>query len=219
MKNRNDFHTNSIIDTNRVLIYRNLKRKDITISECKKNIIILFYTESIDSHINIRITREGAQASVIGIVIGKKDSIISLNTSQIHVAPQTTSNLFVKSVCFQGSSFTFEGLIHVENIANKSDAYQRNDNLMMSPDVHVGSNPILEILTNDLRCTHGATISTISSDQIHYLQSRGIDETAAKTIIIEGFLWDAFKDIKDSGVRKILLKEYNTCIGTKNIFQ
>jgi len=145
-------------------------------------------TTSVDGRVHVRLVGERAEAAILGAFVNAKDTSITLETLQQHEAVSTTSNLLVKSVLTQGSRFFYNGAIRVEGSGQKTDAYQRNENLLLSGDAHAESKPSLEILADDVRCTHGATIGTLDDEQLWYLQSRGIPYTTGKCLIVEGFL-------------------------------
>lgn len=139
----------------------------------------------------------GAKVQLIGIVLGSGDKQLSLETVQLHKAPLTTSNLLVKSILADQSKFNYDGTIRVERVAQKTDAYQRNENLILSPRAQAESHPTLEILANDVRCTHGATIGTLSKEELWYLESRGIAPGEARRLMIYGFLESALATVGD----------------------
>ena len=117
------------------------------------------------------------------------------------------SDLLVKGVFFDDSKFIYEGLIKIDKKAQKSNAYQKNQNLVMSGEVFIDSRPYLEILANDVRCTHGSTTGKLDEEQLYYLQSRGIDYNKAEKLLIEGFVGDVFNKMKELGVEKSLLDQ------------
>ncbi len=149
---------------------------------------------------HIRLTGRGAAAQILGFIVGGGDGDVTLHTMQHHEAPEATSNLLVKCVLRDNARFTFDGAIRVEKEAQKTDAYQRNENLLLSSSAHARSKPSLEILANDVRCTHGATLGTIDNDQLYYLQSRGIGGDIARQLIIDGFFESALMRIDDKAV-------------------
>jgi Fe-S cluster assembly protein SufD len=145
--------------------------------------------------IRVRLSGRGAHACVVGCFIGRGKGSLRLNTLQLHDAPDTTSDLLVKSVVYDSSSFYYNGVIEVSPIAQKADAYQRNENLVLSPHTSVETKPTLEIRANDVRCTHGATTGPISREELWYLTSRGIPEREAERLIVTGFLEHALEKI------------------------
>ncbi len=195
------------------IIHELTKEKESLEYILKKNIhltVVLILSQAIDAdvHVVIRLAGRGASAKVIGLVVGRGDHKIALHTEQIHEAPETTSNLLVKAALYDRTWFSYDGIIRVERSAQKSDAYQKNENLLLSGDAHVRSDPALEILANDVRCTHGSTTGKPNEDQLWYLQSRGIIRHAAMQLLIEGFLERAISTVSDTinqeKIRKLL---------------
>ena len=95
----------------------------------------------------------------------------------------------------------WQGMIYVAPGAQKTDGYQANRNLVLSPDARADSIPGLEILADDVRCTHGATVGKIDKDQVFYLRSRGLPYEDAERIIVEGFFDPIMQRIPFDGVR------------------
>jgi Fe-S cluster assembly protein SufD len=146
----------------------------------------------------------GAKATIVGIFFGGISSDIRLHTKQTHLAPLTTSNLLVKSVLSDNASFHYDGSIRIEKAAQKTDAYQRNENLLIGEGSHTISKPTLEILANDVRCTHGSTTGPIDPEELWYLNSRGISGKSAKKLIVEGYFSKAVNLIEDSQIKSDL---------------
>jgi Fe-S cluster assembly protein SufD len=161
-----------------------------TINKGKKVTIVLYGTGEIkqDVSVTVEITGEESEVSIIGILRLEGASNVHIRTMQHHATKNTKSNLLIKSVLAGSSQFFFDGAIRVEKEGQKTDAYQRNENLLLSPGAWAESKPSLEILTNDVRCTHGATIASLDPEQLFFLESRGISEASAQEIIIQGFL-------------------------------
>lgn len=158
-------------------------------------------------NVTVTLAKRGGRAHIIGFVVGKDNENLSLHTLQLHQAPETTSNLLVKSILSDSSHFAFDGVIRVERKAQKTDAYQRNENLLLSPHAKSESKPVLEILANDVRCTHGATVGSLSKDELWYLATRGISEHAARELIVDGFFESALEKISDTIVRQRVRKQ------------
>ncbi len=157
-----------------------------------------------EAHFIVRLVGKGAKATIIGLVIGTGDTQFSLHTLQLHEAPETTSDLLVKSILTDQAKFSYDGEIRVEKRAQKTNAYQRNENLLLSDNASARSDPSLEILANDVRCTHGATVGKISEDELWYLASRGISSRSGRKLITRGFLESAIMRISDTiGAEKV----------------
>lgn len=158
--------------------------------------------------VRVRLASRGASATIFGFVMGRGDQSISMHTEQIHEAPETRSNLLVKAALYDEASFAYDGIIRVARRAQKSDAYQRNENLLLSPRARVRSDPALEILANDVRCTHGATTSAVNEDQLWYLMSRALPRSLAVRVLVEGFFQSTIGSVSDTiqqeKIRKVL---------------
>lgn len=155
----------------------------------------------------IELAGDGAEANIVGAFVGKNDEEFTVHTLQHHKAPNTLSDLLIKTVMSGRAKFTYDGLIKVEKNAQKSNAYQRNENLLLSDKVHVESKPELEIEANDVRCTHGATMGMIDEEEIFYLMSRGIKRRDAEELIISGFFQKVFDRIENVPTRQKLEKQ------------
>jgi len=153
-------------------------------------------------HLRVRLAGIGANAQILGLLVGTGSTSLSLNTLQHHTAPDTVSNLLVKSVLTGSSQFLYDGAIRVEKNAQKTDAYQRNENLVLSPNAHTESRPVLEIAANDVRCTHGATVGQPSREQLWYLATRGLAQKEARMHIVTGFLDSVLAHIPDLAIKK-----------------
>jgi len=163
-----------------------------------------------------RLAGEGSQAYVHGFMFGDRRQHFDLHTLQKHQAMHTTSDLLIKSALKDRARSVYQGLIQVAEGAQRTDAYQANRNLLLSDTARADSIPGLEILANDVRCTHGATIGTVDADQMFYLMSRGLPESAAKRLIVEGFFTPVLDRIPLEGVREQLRGVIQTKIGSSS---
>jgi Fe-S cluster assembly protein SufD len=130
----------------------------------------------------------GSEARVTGGYAGGPGQHLDYDTTQEHAAPNTNSDLAFRGVLAKGSTAVWRGMIKVDPGAQQTDAFQESRNLLLSPEAHADAIPGLEILADDVRCTHAAAIAQVDKDQLFYLTSRGLAEAAAKTLVIEGFL-------------------------------
>lgn len=131
---------------------------------------------------------ENINLEIYGLFDGKKSDDFRIHTVQHHAAPNSTSNLLIKGVFDDESKFHYTGLVKIDKKAQGSHAYQKNQNLIMSPGVFVESEPFLEIEANEVFCTHGSTTGKLNENDIYYLRSRGISDAAARDLLVEGFL-------------------------------
>jgi len=129
----------------------------------------------------------GAGAWITGLYLPADRQHMAFDTLQDHLAPSCTSDLLYQGALLGRSRAVYEGVIRARPGAQKTDAYQSNRNLLLSSKARADSLPQLEIEANDLRCSHGATVSQVDEEQVFYLQSRGIPRVEAVRLIVEGF--------------------------------
>jgi Fe-S cluster assembly protein SufD len=147
---------------------------------------------------------QGATSRVTGAYFTDGDQHVDYDTFQLHQAPHTTSDFAFKGALRDTSTAVWRGMIRVEPDAQKTNAYQENRNLMLSPTTHAVPIPGLEILANDVRCTHGATVSRVDSDQLFYAMARGLTQADAERLILRGFFQDVLDRIELEPVREAL---------------
>src|SRR3989339_723512 len=140
------------------------------------------YFENLSGDLIFDIITPGVQLNIYGLYIGKKNCEFKINTFQNHKAPLSMSNLLIKGVFYDESKLYYRGLIRIEKNAQKSHAYQKNQNLMMSKDCFIDSKPYLEILANDVFCTHGSTTGRLDQEQMFYTKTRGLNEKQAEEL-------------------------------------
>jgi Fe-S cluster assembly protein SufD len=143
------------------------------------------------------------------VALGGAQASVHLNAAQIlrdhqhgditsvvsHDAPSCSSRQTVKSVLMDHARGVFQGRIEVARVAQKTDGYQMNQALLLSPDAEIDSKPELEIFADDVKCSHGATIGALDPEQIFYLRSRGIPEAEARAMLIRAFLDEALEPV------------------------
>jgi Fe-S cluster assembly protein SufD len=143
----------------------------------------------------VALTGAGASAQVNGVMFTSGRQHLAYFTRQDHIAPHTTSDLLYRGGLKDRSRIVWKGMIRVEKQAQRTDAYQKNDNLVLSEAARADSIPGLEIEANDVRCTHGATAGRVDEDMIFYAQARGIPREVAIRLIVEGFFADVYDRI------------------------
>jgi Fe-S cluster assembly protein SufD len=143
----------------------------------------------------------GSEARVTGGYAGGPGQHLDYDTTQEHAAPNTNSDLAFRGVLAKGATAVWRGMIKVDPGAQQTDAFQESRNLLLSPEAHADAIPGLEILADDVRCTHAAAIAQVDKEQLFYLTSRGLGEAAAKTLVIEGFLESLVERLAEGPVR------------------
>ena len=135
-----------------------------------------------------RLIGEGGRSDLLAVAVAKNQQEFDARTLQDHVSPHTASDLLYKNALDDRARTIFGGLIRVEPHAHFTDAYQKVRNLLLSDDSEANSMPGLEILADNVRCTHGATSGQIGEEELFYLRARGIAVPVAQRLIVTGFL-------------------------------
>jgi Fe-S cluster assembly protein SufD len=147
---------------------------------------------------------EGAQAKVTGAYAPHGRQHVDFDTTQEHGAPNTTSDLAFRGILADRSQAVWRGMIKVDPGAQQTDAFQECRNLLLSKRAHADAIPGLEILANDVRCTHAAAIAQIDKEQLFYLRSRGLGEPVAQRLVIEGFMAELVERFEEGPIRDVL---------------
>jgi Fe-S cluster assembly protein SufD len=147
---------------------------------------------------------QGATSRVTGAYFADRSQHLDYDTLQKHLAPNTTSDFAFKGALRDKASAVWRGMIRVEKDAQKTNAYQENRNLLLSHEAHADSIPGLEIEANDVRCTHGATVSQVDRDELFYCMARGLSRGEAERLIVRGFYQEIFDRIELEPVRTAL---------------
>ena len=135
-----------------------------------------------------RLIGEGSRSDLLAVSVATGDQEFDARTLQDHATPHSASDLLYKNALDDRARCTFGGLIRVEPHAHFTDAYQKVRNLLLSDDSEANSMPGLEILADNVRCTHGATSGQVDKDELFYLRTRGIPISVAQRLIVTGFL-------------------------------
>jgi Fe-S cluster assembly protein SufD len=146
----------------------------------------------------------GATSRVTGAYFADGDQHLDYDTFQEHAAPNTESDFAFKGALRERATAVWRGMIRVEEDAQKTNAYQENRNLLLSDQAHADSIPGLEIMANDVRCTHGATLGRVDREELFYLMARGLSRSEAERLIVRGFFQDVLDRIELEPVREAL---------------
>ena len=149
-----------------------------------------------------KLAGQGSEARVTGAYAGGGRQHLDYDTTQEHAAPNTVSDLAFRGVLADRATAVWRGMIRVDPGAQQTDAFQESRNLLLSTKAHADAIPGLEIEANDVRCTHAAAVAQVDRDQLYYLRARGLDEQAAKRLIIEAFLQALVERLAEGRLRE-----------------
>jgi Fe-S cluster assembly protein SufD len=156
---------------------------------------------------------QGASAELKGIYFASGEQFFDFHTLQDHQVGNTTSDLLFKGALQDRARTVYAGLIRIEKGAARSDAYQANRNLVLSDHAKATSIPMLEIDNNDVRCTHGATVGPVDPNHMFYLRSRGIPESTARRMLVQGFFGQVLERIPFAQAREMIETELEARLG------
>ena len=149
-----------------------------------------------------KLAGRGSEARVTGAYAGGGEQHLDFDTTQEHAAPNTFSDLAFRGVLADRGTAVWRGMIRVDPGAQQTDAFQESRNLLLSTKAHADAIPGLEIEANDVRCTHAAAVAQIDREQLYYLRARGLDEEAARGLIIEAFLEALVERLGEGRIRE-----------------
>ncbi len=151
---------------------------------------------------NVSLAEPGAGVSLNGLYLGRGTSHIDNHTFIDHLVPDTSSDEVYKGIMDDRSHAVFVGDVLVRRDAQRTTSHQVNKNLLLSPTAHVDTQPKLEILADDVTCTHGAAVGQLDEDALFYLKSRGIGDDVARGLLVHGFVNEVITSITDDAVRQ-----------------
>ncbi len=147
---------------------------------------------------------EGAECSLRGLALVQDGAQVDEHTWVDHARPHAHSDQLYKAVVAGRAEAVFDGTIRVREGADGAVAHQRSKNLLLSDQAVVHANPRLQILTDDVRCTHGATLGQLAGESLFYLRSRGLPEASARALLTYAFVADQLETVRDAGLREWL---------------
>lgn len=148
------------------------------------------------NNLNVAVQGENCETNLNGLYLVHGSQHVDNHTYVDHIAPNCNSRENYKGVMDDQSTAVFNGKVMVQTNAQKINAFQSNQNILLSDDATINSKPELEIYADDVQCAHGSTTGQLDEEAVFYLRSRGISETSAKKMMIKAFLFDVLGDIK-----------------------
>ncbi|MEW6636726.1 MAG: Fe-S cluster assembly protein SufD [Actinomycetota bacterium] len=198
---RNVYHFNTI---------RSSAGKDATIN----SLVVSFGAGIARTNVEAGLSAPGSDSEMLGLYFADEDQLIDHHTLQDHLAPNAHSDLLYKGALRDESLTVFSGLIRVEPGAQKTDAYQTNRNLILGTDDAMAvSLPNLEIMADDVKCSHGSTTGQVDDVELFYLMSRGIPRIEAEKLVVFGFFGEVTSRIPLKGLKEKLDRAIEEKIG------
>lgn len=198
---RNVLHFNTI---------RSQTEKDATI----KSLVVSFGSQLSRTNVEAGLTAPGGDSEMLGIYFADQNQVLDHHTLQDHISPNAHSDLLYKGALRDESLAVFSGLIRVEPGAQKTDAYQTNRNLILgTDDAFAVSLPNLEIMADDVKCSHGSTTGQVDETDLFYLMSRGIPRREAEKLVVFGFFGEITSKIPLKGLKEKLDRAIEGKIG------
>jgi len=158
------------------------------------------------NNLNIIMESERSEAHLYGLYFHGGTSHIDNHTIVDNVKPNCFSNELYKGIMNDDSAGVFNGKIYVRQDAQKTNAYQSNKNILLSDNASVNTKPQLEIFADDVKCSHGCTVGQLDEEAMFYLQSRGISESTARSLLVRAFAEDILEHIKLDPIHKYIEK-------------
>ena len=198
---RNVLHFNTI---------RSQTEKDATI----RSLVVSFGSQLSRTNIEAGLSASGGDSEMLGLYFADQNQVLDHHTLQDHIAPNAHSDLLYKGALRDESIAVFSGLIRVEPGAQKTDAYQTNRNLILgTDDAFAVSLPNLEIMADDVKCSHGSTTGQVDETDLFYLMSRGIPRREAEKLVVFGFFGEITSRIPLKGLKEKLDRAIEGKIG------
>ena len=165
-------------------------------------VVISLNGNIVRNNLNVVMEADQCEAHLYGLYFLRGQTHVDNHTIVDNVKPNCHSNELYKGVMDEHSTGVFNGKIFVQQDAQKTNAYQSNKNVLLSENAGVNTKPQLEIFADDVKCSHGCTVGRLDEEGLFYLQSRGIPETKARSLLVNAFALDILEHIKPEAIRK-----------------
>ncbi|MBN9297668.1 MAG: Fe-S cluster assembly protein SufD [Filimonas sp.] len=159
-------------------------------------------TELVRNTLHTRLAESATETHLYGLYIGADNQLIDNHTLVDHRKPNCLSNELYKGVLAGHAKAVFNGKVYVHQEAQKTNAFQQNNNLQLSDKASINSKPQLEIFADDVKCSHGSTVGQFNPDALFYLRSRGIEEATARALLIGAFAFDVVEKVTIPALRE-----------------
>lgn len=193
-KLQNDFHTASLVDNTWVNVHRDSTARFSTFS---------FGGKLTRNNLHFALKESGSEIFMNGVTIIGEGQHVDHHTLADHLVPHCESHELYKGIYDGNAKGVFNGKINVHRDAQKTNAFQQNDNILLTDKATVDTKPQLEIYADDVKCSHGCTIGQLDEEGLFYLKSRGIRDKEARALLMYAFASDALSEV---GIRELKQK-------------
>ncbi|MBS1663019.1 MAG: Fe-S cluster assembly protein SufD [Bacteroidetes bacterium] len=156
--------------------------------------------ELVRNDLQARLEEDHTETHLYGLYLAAGSQLVDNHTLVDHQQPHCYSNELYKGVLLEQSTGVFNGKVYVHQDAQKTNAFQQNNNLVISKKATIDSKPELEIYADDVKCSHGSTVGQFSEEALFYLRARGLGEATAKALLINAFAFDVTEKLKNPAV-------------------
>lgn len=186
-------------------------KKEIVISEERGALVETFLfadqqPKTVD--LKIRLAGRGSSGEITLLYLGRNNDQTEMNITLVHEAPDTYGRVMIKAALFDESRLIVKGMLEIKEEARGADSYLLAKALLVSPKARAEIRPELEILTDEVKASHGTSIGRIDERQLFYLQSRGIEKAEGEKLLLAEFFRGAVKDLSDGDKKKFFQYEY-----------
>lgn len=181
-----------------------MKNLNLTLKTGEEKVLPLVWTQG-SEEINVSAVLEGrgARLSILGALFLANSDQVKLNINIEHVGEDTFSDTLIKSVLTDSAVGNFYGLVKIKRGAKNTNTYFREDALLLSKQAKAEAIPSLEIDENEVKAGHASTVGPVDSEQVFYLMSKGIDQEAAKRLIVQGYFHSIFEQLPETEKEKL----------------
>lgn len=165
--------------------------------------------ELVRNNLNVNLVESATETHLFGLYLGAENQLIDNHTTVDHRKPNCFSNELYKGVLAGNAKAVFNGKVFVRQEAQKTNAFQQNNNILLSDKAVIDSKPQLEIFADDVKCSHGSTTGQFHPEALFYLRSRGISESSARAMLVSAFAFDVINKIKIAALRSHIEKQIN----------
>ena len=166
--------------------------------------VITLHGGEISNSIDVQLNGKGGECNVNGLYLADGNQKVSTKVNIFHNVPECHSSQLFKGILDGESKTTFSGRIYVAKDAQKTEAYQANNNLLASRTAKAYTQPHLEIYADDVKCSHGATVGSLNQDELFYMRSRGIAKDEAKLLQQQAFAYAVLEKVGNENLRERL---------------